>query len=74
MSLDGAANTVESHLADVAHEHEGAVVTKWVAAVEVILPDGTRDLWMMTSTGMTEWDAIGMLDYTATRERSKVRD
>jgi hypothetical protein len=74
VSLDGAADRVECHLADIAHEAEGAVVTKWAAVIEVILPDGTPDLWMMTSTGTKAWDTMGMLDYMMAQERAKVHE
>lgn len=44
-------------------EHEGGLVTKWVALVESVNADGERGLWVMTSDGVTAWDSLGLLQY-----------
>ena len=43
--------------------HEGGLVTKWVALVESVNPDGDRGLWTMTSTGVMAWDTVGLLQH-----------
>lgn len=44
-------------------EHERGFVTKWVALVESVAPDGTRGLWTMTSDDVMAWDTVGMLQH-----------
>lgn len=44
-------------------EHEGGLVTKWVALVETVAPDGSRGLWTMTSQGVMAWDTVGLLQH-----------
>lgn len=44
-------------------EHEGGLVTKWVALVESVGPDGDRGLWTMTSAGVMAWDTVGLLQH-----------
>lgn len=44
-------------------EHEGGLVTKWVALVESVNPDGERGLWTMTSDGVMAWDTVGLLQH-----------
>lgn len=51
-------------------EHEGGLVTKWVALVETVGPDGERGLWPCTGGGVTKWDAVGMLQYAVFREQA----
>jgi len=47
----------------------GGVVTKWIAAVEVALPDGDRILFTAASEGLKTWETLGMLETMAARER-----
>jgi hypothetical protein len=42
----------------VVAEHERGFVTKWVALVETVAPDGTRGLWTMTAR-----DTVGLLQH-----------
>lgn len=44
-------------------EHERGFVTKWVALVETVAPDGTRGLWTMTSDDLKAWDTVGLLQH-----------
>lgn len=39
----------------------GSFVIKWVAAVEVMTPDGERGVWSFTSPDATRWDIFGLL-------------
>jgi hypothetical protein len=49
---------------DVAvNQHEGGFVTKWVALVESVDPQGERGLWTMTSEGVKAWDTVGLLQH-----------
>lgn len=47
----------------VVSEHEGGFVTKWVALVESVGPDGSRGLWTMTSADLKAWDTVGLLQH-----------
>jgi hypothetical protein len=44
-------------------QHEGGLVTKWVALVESVGPDGDRGLWTMTSRGVMAWETKGLLQH-----------
>jgi hypothetical protein len=44
-------------------QHEGGLVTKWIALVESVNSEGTRGLWTMTSDGVMAWDTVGMLQH-----------
>lgn len=44
-------------------EHERGFVTKWVALVESVDPDGERGLWTMTSEDVKAWDTVGLLQH-----------
>jgi hypothetical protein len=44
-------------------EHERGFVTKWVALVETVAPDGTRGLWTMTSPDVMACDTVGLLQH-----------
>jgi hypothetical protein len=44
-------------------EHEGGFVTKWVALVESVDPEGARGLWTMTSDDLKAWDTVGLLQH-----------
>lgn len=41
-------------------QHEGGLVTKWVALVD---SDGERGLWTMTSQGVKAWDTVGLIQH-----------
>jgi len=44
-------------------QHERGFVTKWVALVESVDPDGQRGLWTMTSEDVKAWDTVGLLQH-----------
>lgn len=46
---------------------DGGMVTRYVVIAEVIDPDGTESLRIRMSTGLAEWDALGMLHFTTAR-------
>ncbi len=58
-------------VSDVMGRH-GMVVTKWMAAVEVIDGSGERALEAFTSPGLRSWDSIGILGFLDARERGPV--
>lgn len=47
----------------VVSEAEGGFVTKWVALIESVAPDGTRGLWTCTSPELMAWDTVGLLQH-----------
>lgn len=42
---------------------EGGFVTRWVALVESVGPEGDRGLWTMTSDDVKAWDTVGLLQH-----------
>lgn len=58
---DAIERDLNAAIADVIARHERGVVTKWVALVETMNPDGARGMWPMTSEDVMAWDVIGML-------------
>jgi hypothetical protein len=44
-------------------QHEGGLVTKWIALVESVNGEGVRGLWTMTSDGLMAWDTAGLLQH-----------
>lgn len=65
MSTQGARieQAVNEAIHNVVGEHEHGVVTKWVALVESVSPDGDRGLWTLTSEGIKAWETTGLLQY-----------
>ena len=55
-------------------EHEHGVVTKWVALVESVDPDGERGLWTLTSDGIKSWETSGMLQFGLNLEAARIVD
>ncbi len=55
-------------IADVMTRH-GWMVTKWLAAVEIIDDSGERALESFASPDFRAWDAIGMVGFLDARER-----
>lgn len=51
-------------------EHEGGLVTKWLALVESVGPNGERGIWTMTSEGLTQWDSVGLLQHGLHKEQA----
>ena len=62
---DGAAIEADlgQAIADTLAKHEGGFVTKWVALIETVDPDGERGLWAATSDDVKAWDTMGLLQY-----------
>lgn len=46
----------------------GNVVIKWVAAVEVLEPEGERALWTVAAQDLRKWDVLGMLEFAKQQE------
>lgn len=43
--------------------HERGFVTKWVALIETVDPEGERGLWTFTSEDVKAWDTVGLLQH-----------
>ena len=52
-------------------EHERGLVTKWIALVETVGPDGDRGLWTLTSDGINAWDSLGLLTFGLQLEQAR---
>lgn len=50
----------------------GALLTRFIAIVETIEPDGTRALWTLPAPGMMQWDSVGLLEYARRVEMRRV--
>ncbi len=67
MAADDMGERLQSALGDAigraVGEHESGFVTKWVALVESVDPDGERGLWTLTSDDVKAWDTVGLLQH-----------
>ncbi|MGH3099304.1 MAG: hypothetical protein ACRDMV_25265 [Streptosporangiales bacterium] len=50
----------------------GAFVTRFVAQVEVVDPDGERGMWMLATPGLHAWDTLGMLEHARAIEWASI--
>jgi hypothetical protein len=50
--------------------HESGFVTKWVAILETVGPDGDRGVWTCTSEDMRAYDSLGLLQYAVLKEEA----
>lgn len=51
---------------------QGDFITRWVAVVEVIGPDGKRAAWTLRQKGSMPWDVAGLLDYALAIEHGAI--
>jgi hypothetical protein len=58
-------------ISDAVGRNGGGMVTKWVAMIEVIEPDGSTVLWTQVSDGVKSWDVEGMLSFGHTLQQAK---
>ncbi len=68
---DAIERDLNAAIAEVIGRHENGMVTKWVALVETMNPDGERGMWPMTSDGVMAWDVLGMLEHAMILERAQ---
>jgi hypothetical protein len=61
--VSSSSNVSGTAIETVVAEHERGFVTKWVALVETVAPDGTRGLWTMTAPDVMAWDTVGLLQH-----------
>lgn len=54
---------IHDAIADILSKENGSMVTKYVALVEIMEEDGTRQLWTFTNPECRIWDVSGMLAY-----------
>jgi hypothetical protein len=50
---------------------EHGVVTRWVAVIESIDPDGARGVWLAGSEDLKPWDTLGLLHFGILEEQSQ---
>ncbi|MEU5428468.1 hypothetical protein ACH4UT_23430 [Streptomyces sp. NPDC020799] len=56
---------LEEALAEVLGEDERGMLARAVVIAEVLDDDGERTLMVMTTPGVTKWDALGLCRYGA---------
>lgn len=61
--LDAVSGKVHSAIATAISEEKSAMVTKWVALVEVIDEDGGKAMWSLSSDDLAMWDRLGMVEF-----------
>ena len=55
--------TIGDAISSAVGQHERGFVTKWVALIETVDPDGERGLWTFTSDEVKAWDTVGLLQH-----------
>lgn len=55
----------------IARHEEGGFVTKWLALIESLGPDGQPGLWTATSGGLMPWDTQGLLTHALNMETAQ---
>ena len=59
------------HIQRAASEvYPGDLVTRWVALVETMAPDGERALIVTAQPGSRAWDTLGLLQYAMQLEQA----
>jgi len=58
----------------VVREVERGIVTRWVAIVETVGPDGERGLWLEGNRDLAPWELLGLLAFADTLVRSDEYD
>jgi hypothetical protein len=61
---------IESAIADGLRGNS-EMATKWLALVEVMDDEGTRAIYMTSSTGLKPWDSLGMLTFGIQAEQAQ---
>lgn len=56
-------NNLEHALSGVLAEYERGLLARAVVVAEVFDEDGERSLSILTTPGVTEWDALGLCRY-----------
>lgn len=70
----GMRDAVDTAIRTTVTERERGVVTKWVALIESVGPDGERGLWTLASSDNKGWDTCGMLQYGLHMEAAREVD
>lgn len=60
---DNLSECVGDAMGKALHEHHGAMVTRWVATVEVLDREGEQSVWLLHSPDLAQWDMLGLLDF-----------
>jgi len=62
--MDDLTEAITQHFAK--QINEAVIITKWVAVVEYVTPDGSfRTMSTLGSDELSSWDAVGMLEMAA---------
>ncbi|MFE2524768.1 hypothetical protein ACFXEL_11080 [Streptomyces sp. NPDC059382] len=56
---------IETVLTEVLGGHERGILSRAVVVAEVLDADGDRSLSVITTPGLSEWDALGLCRYGA---------
>ena len=51
-----------------------AMVTKFVALVEIVDTEGERAVWSLASPDQKTWDSLGLIEYARALEYASERD
>jgi hypothetical protein len=62
---------IQEGIGQAVSQAERGILTKWVALVETLGPDGKRGIWALGAEGMLAWEALGMLEYGRMIEQGK---
>ncbi len=54
-----------------AFTESGEMAVKWLVIAETMDTDGTRGVWTCGSEGISEWDALGLLQLAVHREQAE---
>lgn len=75
MSPDGdsLSECVSDAMGKALHEDHGAMVTRWVAAIEVLDKEGVQSVWVLHSQGLAQWDMLGLLEVAGVAARADPR-
>ncbi|MCP3760657.1 MULTISPECIES: hypothetical protein [unclassified Streptomyces] len=57
------ATDVETVLTEVLGGHERGILSRAIVVAEVLDVDGERSLSVITTPGLSEWDALGLCRY-----------
>ncbi|MFZ3493049.1 hypothetical protein ACODT5_07425 [Streptomyces sp. 5.8] len=61
--MNDLATDVETVLTEVLGGHERGILSRAVVVAEVLDVDGERSLSVITTPGLSEWDALGLCRY-----------
>lgn len=69
--MDEMEREMTAALGAVLGKYEPGMVSQWVVLCEVLAPDGSRVLWMITDDDQMAWDTKGLLAHAVDVQRAK---